>query len=126
MRHPHKLVKLIQMGVVTQLDAMSLTGEYGPDIKAAAVQMLLSNLLHTVASDTHGKRRRPRLHAGVAEIEKLCGAEIAKSMAVDNPKALIENRFLPYRPEPELKPMLSAKWSALVKSIGHTLSNKKK
>jgi protein-tyrosine phosphatase len=126
MRDPEKLVNLIRMGVVTQLDAMSLTGEYGPEIKAAALQMLLSNLLHIIASDTHGHRRQPRLQAGVVEVEKLCGAQVAQQMAVDNPKAVIENRSLPYLPEPQLKPMRAAKWTAFFKTIGRSLNSKKK
>ncbi|MEW6734744.1 MAG: CpsB/CapC family capsule biosynthesis tyrosine phosphatase [Acidobacteriota bacterium] len=126
MRYPEKLVQMIEMGCVTQLDAMSLTGEYGPEMKAAAQQMLLSDLLHIVASDTHGHRRRPRLHAGVDEIEKLCGPDAAFQMVVANPKAIIENRPLPYLPEPMLKPMFSARWSAFVKSISYSFSGAKK
>lgn len=125
MAHPEKLVKLIQMGAITQLDAMSLLGEYGPDFKSAALQMLFSNLLHIVASDTHCHRRPFRLHAGVAAIEKLCGPEIAQKMAVDNPKAVIENRSIPYLPQPDLKAKYSARWSAFMKTISNSFNLKK-
>jgi protein-tyrosine phosphatase len=72
---------------------MSLTGEFGPEVKRSAERLLTKRLLHIIASDAHSPNRRPPiLSAGVKAAEKIVGKEEARKMVTEYPKAVIEGR----------------------------------
>lgn len=56
---PGRLVALIQQGVLTQLTASSLLGMQGNTARRTAETLLRKGLIHCIASDAHGLRRRP-------------------------------------------------------------------
>jgi len=99
-KKPKRYYEMIRMGCLGQVTAMSLTGEFGPEIKRSAEKLLAKRLIHIIASDAHSPHRRPpMLSAGVKAAEKIVGKEEARKMVSEYPKALIEGRR-PDVPEP--------------------------
>ena len=95
------LVGLIRVGARVQLTASSLEGQFGPAAKRAALGMLDREMAHFVATDAHSLRRRPPTPARAREIiEKKWGDQRAQALFVENPRAVLEQRELPYEPEP--------------------------
>jgi protein-tyrosine phosphatase len=90
---PQRYYEMVRMGCLGQVTAMSLTGEFGPEVKRSAERLLTKRLLHIIASDAHSPNRRPPiLSAGVKAAEKIVGKEEARKMVTEYPKALIEGR----------------------------------
>ncbi len=99
-KKPKRYYEMVRMGCLGQVTAMSLTGEFGSEIKKSAEKLLAKRLIHIIASDAHSPdRRRPILSAGVKAAEKIVGKEEARKMVTEYPKALIEGRR-PDVPEP--------------------------
>ena len=99
-QRPQRYYEMIRMGCLGQVTAMSLTGEFGPEIKRSAEKLLAKRLIHIIASDAHSPGRRPPiLSAGVKAAEKIVGKEEARKMVTEYPKAVIEGRR-PDVPEP--------------------------
>ena len=92
-RNKNILKELIQAGALSQVTAMSLTGEFGKDIKKFSKTLLSHNLVHLIASDSHSKDRRPPiLSPAVAEAAKVIGRDKAEMMVKDTPQAIIEGK----------------------------------
>ncbi len=99
-RSPKRYYEMIKMGCLGQVTAMSLTGEFGPEMKRAAEGLLAHRLVHFIASDTHSVHERPPLLSpAVREAEKRVGREEAQRMVTEYPRALLEGRR-PDVPEP--------------------------
>jgi protein-tyrosine phosphatase len=99
-KKPKRYYEMVRMGCLGQVTAMSLTGEFGSEIKKSAEKLLAKRLIHIIASDAHSPHRRPPiLSAGVKAAEKIVGKEEARKMVTEYPKALIEGRR-PDVPEP--------------------------
>ena len=99
-QRPRRYYEMIQMGCLGQVTAMSLTGEFGPEIKKSAEKLLAKRLIHIIASDAHSPDRRPPiLSAGVKAAEKIVGKQEARKMVTEYPRAVIEGRR-PNVPEP--------------------------
>ncbi len=99
-KKPKRYYEMVRMGCLGQVTAMSLTGEFGPEIKRSAEKLLAKRLIHIIASDAHSPDRRPPiLSAGVKAAEKIVGKEEARKMVTEYPKALIEGRR-PSIPDP--------------------------
>ena len=99
-QRPQRYYEMIRMGCLGQVTAMSLTGEFGSEIKRSAEKLLAKRLIHIIASDAHSPDRRPPiLSAGVKAAEKIVGKEEARKMVTEYPKAVIEGRR-PDVPEP--------------------------
>jgi protein-tyrosine phosphatase len=98
-QNPRRYHKMIQMGCLGQLTAMSLTGGFGPSIKRLAEKLLAKRLVHLIASDAHSADGRPPiLSDGVCAAEKIVGREEALRMVTEYPEAILEGR----RPEVQL------------------------
>lgn len=92
-RNPNRYYQMVHMGCLGQVTAMSLTGEFGPEVKRVAERLLAHRLIHFIASDTHSLRERPPvLSRAVREAEKKVGGEEAQKMVTDYPRALLEGR----------------------------------
>lgn len=71
LRHPHKLPRLVEAGVLCSVTAGALAGRFGEPSYRLAIGMLREGLVHDVASDAHDARRRgPELAAGLARAER--------------------------------------------------------
>jgi len=98
--NPKRYYEMIQMGCLGQVTAMSLTGEFGPEIKQVAEKLVKKRLIHIIASDAHSAHRRlPILSSGVKAAEKIVGKEEAIRMVTEYPQAILEGRK-PDVPEP--------------------------
>jgi protein-tyrosine phosphatase len=98
--NPKRYYEMIQMGCLGQVTAMSLTGEFGPEIKQIAEKLVKKRLIHIIASDAHSAHRRPPiLSSGVKAAEKIVGKEEAIRMVTEYPQAILEGKK-PNIPEP--------------------------
>lgn len=55
MKNPELFISLVEQGNLAQLNAGSLLGKYGTDIKKCAEKLVARNLIHIVGSDGHNK-----------------------------------------------------------------------
>jgi protein-tyrosine phosphatase len=100
--NPDLLAELIGHGLRVQLTAGSLTGAFGSHARAAAETFLRRKLVHFVATDAHNmEKRSPRVREAIAALRAIAGDAVATALTDENPRAVIENRALPYEPEPE-------------------------
>ncbi len=103
--HPELLAALIEHGLRVQVTATSLTGAFGAQARQAAETFLRCGMVHFVATDAHNKEKRPpRMQEALAALRALVGDAATKALTVENPRAVIENRSLPYEPEPKEMP----------------------
>jgi protein-tyrosine phosphatase len=100
--HPEVLAALIGHGVRVQITAASLTGAFGSQARAAAELFLKRRMVHFVATDAHNMEKRPpRLQHALAALRDQVEESVAEALTRENPLAVIENRPLPYDPEPQ-------------------------
>ncbi|HEV7763698.1 MAG TPA: CpsB/CapC family capsule biosynthesis tyrosine phosphatase [Thermoanaerobaculia bacterium] len=99
---PDLLAALIGHGLRVQITATSLTGAFGSEARTAAELFLRRGLVHFVATDAHNMDKRPpRMKEALAALRSLTSDERVEALTVENPRAVLENRALPYDPEPE-------------------------
>ncbi|MBC7188100.1 MAG: hypothetical protein H5U38_13830 [Calditrichaeota bacterium] len=90
LRDPGLAEKLVERGVLLQLNSGSLRGVFGPETRRLAERLLDARLVHVVASDAHGaSARRPRLRETYALVERRWGTETAARLFVENPRRLL-------------------------------------
>lgn len=100
-RRPELLVEAVRAGVVLQLNAGSLLGQYGPVTRRTAEQLVRARLAHVIASDAHDpKRRPPTLAEAFQRASQLAGEEYVLWMR-QAAVAVVEGRAL-VLPEPEV------------------------
>jgi protein-tyrosine phosphatase len=97
--HPSTIARFVERGVLIQITAMSVTGEFGPAAKACADVLLRHNCVHFLATDTHRpKSRPPILSRGRDAAAAIIGAEAAAALVDDNPRAVIAGEDLQVLP----------------------------
>lgn len=95
-KNPKRYYEMIRMGCLGQVTAMSLTGEFGREVREMAERLLKSRWIHFIASDAHSPHRRPPLLSrGLKRAEKILGREEAFRMVTEYPQAILEGK----RPE---------------------------
>jgi protein-tyrosine phosphatase len=103
--NPDLLGALIGHGLRVQVTATSLTGAFGSQARVAAETFLRRGMVHFIATDAHNMTKRPpHVKESLAVLRALVGDAVTNALTVENPRAAIENRSLPYEPEPEEKP----------------------
>lgn len=101
--HYPAFVRLIGQGAWMQLTAGALTGMFGPRAQHWGERFLREGHTHIIASDAHSSgRRNPNMSAAVAVATHLLGAQEARRLVLDRPRAVLENR------EPNLYPLPQA------------------
>ena len=87
------LVSLIAQGMLVQVTAGSLLGEFGPTARRTAEIMLEHGMAHLLASDAHSSAwRPPRLARGVARAAQIVGEDAARRLVADVPAAIVANQ----------------------------------
>jgi protein-tyrosine phosphatase len=101
MRSPDLLFELLQMGTLTQANSGSFTGLYGRRVLEAAFHFLELRFTHFLGSDAHNPRL-PHLWLSdaVRSFEERIGKEAAYALVNDNPHAVLNDKELPYLPDP--------------------------
>ena len=96
---PSLVSEFVERGVLVQVTAMSLTGEFGPSAKTCADLLVRHNCAHFIATDTHRPDRRPPiLSKGRDAAARLIGPERARKLVYDNPLAVVNGDFLEVEP----------------------------
>ena len=105
------LYPLVESGCLTQITAMSLTGELGEPAMACACRMVELRLAHVIASDAHSAgNRRPGLSSAVAVAAHLLGSRReAENLVIHTPRAIISGQTIHLR-HPPLKPRKKKWW----------------
>lgn len=86
--------ELKENGVIIQIDAQSILGSFGFGSKRRCKKILDMRLADVAATDAHGSTRRPpSLTDTYSYIEKHYGERYARALCIDNPLAIIENRY---------------------------------
>jgi len=95
------LYDLVSMGAISQVTAMSITGDFGVFVKRTAEIMLKKRLVHLIASDAHGADKRPPVLSRAVEhtAEILGNYEEAMRMVTEVPAAILSGA-MPDFPEP--------------------------
>jgi protein-tyrosine phosphatase len=104
------LYAFVETSCVTQITAMSLTGELGESARGCACRMVALRLAHVIASDAHSAgHRRPELSSAVAVAAQLMGSrKEAENMVVRTPRAIISgNSALLRQPA---RPRIKKRW----------------
>lgn len=105
-RRLDKLVEFIQRGALAQVTASSLTAS---GALAEFTRTLLEHrLVHFIATDTHGvRRRKPELKPAVERASVWIGEEAAHALVYENPRRMLAGEALDV-PEPSLPAGLHA------------------
>ena len=90
LKNPDILFDLLNMKVLAQITAGSLTGMFGTDSMACARFLLRKGAVSFIASDAHSARyRRPVLSQAVQAAGKIIGKENALKLVTTNPQAML-------------------------------------
>lgn len=88
--HPNKVYELVSLGALSQITAMSLTGEFGSRAQKCAKTLLKHNLAHIIASDAHSVDHRPPVLSNAVKIaSRIVGEEDAAEMVTTVPQQVI-------------------------------------
>jgi protein-tyrosine phosphatase len=99
--HPELLAALIHHGARTQVTATSLLGAFGNSARTAAETFLRLGLVHFVATDAHNTDKRPpRIREALGALREIAGERATTALTRDNPQAVLDNRPLPFVPDP--------------------------
>ncbi len=90
--HYAMFTQLARRGVWMQITAGSLTGRFGEGAQYWGERMLDEGLVHILATDAHGVRRRaPLLAEGRHAAEKYVGKDEAQRLVFERPDAVLED-----------------------------------
>ena len=100
-KHPDFLYNLLKMGALTQVNQGSFSGIYGSRAQEAVFRFLELGFVHFLATDCHNTWIiRPQLSSAVRKAAQLIGEDNARALVDNNPLAVVEDKELPYMPEP--------------------------
>lgn len=101
-RNPERAFEFVQQGALLQMNAGSILGRYGTNVKNTARMLLNSHLIHFVGSDGHNTRRRPlKLDEALYAVTSEWGGERARLLFLENPrKALMGEEIATPEPMP--------------------------
>jgi len=89
-RYPWIVADLVTDGILTQVTAMSVAGQFGTAAKICADSLLRHNCVHFLATDTHRPEKRPPvLSRGRDAAAAIVGADAARLLVEDNPLAVV-------------------------------------
>lgn len=94
-KDPALLYELLQIGALSQVTAGSIRGDFGPDVRAAAMDFLKWNMVNVIASDSHNVRfRRPEMGFVYRELKEMDRKQI-DILTHTAPRAIIDNEAVP-------------------------------
>ncbi len=96
LREPDLLPQLVDIGCLMQVTAGSLMGTFGTNSQQLAEWMLSEGLVHFIATDAHGiKKRRPLMHRAFERVCKLAGESMANTICIQNPGLVAQGQQVP-------------------------------
>ncbi|MDU4934698.1 MAG: CpsB/CapC family capsule biosynthesis tyrosine phosphatase [Peptostreptococcaceae bacterium] len=91
--NPNIIYDCIKEGAIIQVNASSILGKHGKEIKKVSDILLDNNMIHIVASDAHGsERRRPQLREAYEFVKNKYSEETADNLFKNNQSLIIENK----------------------------------
>ena len=97
-RRPELIGRLRRQDVLMQIDAGSLTGQFGRRARRAAELLVQRGWAELVASDAHDLKHRPfSLAAARERIAALCGSGEVQRLLVDNPRQVLKGEDVELR-----------------------------
>jgi protein-tyrosine phosphatase len=100
LRDPARLFHWTEMGILTQVTAASLLGNFGDTVKRFTITLLEHRMAHIISTDAHGLgMRSPRLSKGYEEAARIVGQENASQMVREIPRQIIAGEAVSI-PEP--------------------------
>jgi protein-tyrosine phosphatase len=101
---------LVDRGVVLQLTAPALLGEYGGTVRRTAERLLLRGSYAIGSSDRHHPGRERSLSDLHNRIEELAGMDVAELLLRTNPRRLLDGQSpLPVEPAERKRPSLASR-----------------
>ncbi|ETJ48324.1 tyrosine-protein phosphatase [Pseudoalteromonas agarivorans] len=92
--NPFYIERLKQLGCEFQLTASSIEGGWGESARSISFDMLKSNIVNYIATDSHSVKRRPPILSNAKKIvADLFGASKAHEIFCTNPQRLTESLF---------------------------------
>ncbi len=92
MKEPERLLEWVQRGILVQMNAGSILGKMGEEVRLTAEFFLKNQLVHCLGSDAHGvKQRRPILDEAVIKITEIVGAEQTMIITKDNSAKILQD-----------------------------------
>jgi protein-tyrosine phosphatase len=92
-RYPWIAADFVGDGVLTQVTAMSVAGQFGMAAKICADNLLRHNCVHFLATDTHRPEKRPPvLSRGRDAAAAIIGTDAARVLVEDNPLAVVSGQ----------------------------------
>lgn len=89
LRQPKVLRPLVERGLLLQVTAGSLTGDFGPQIEKLSESLVSQGLVHFVGTDSHGcKSRPPVMSTAFHRVAKIAGESTAVDLCCRNPMAV--------------------------------------
>ncbi len=110
---PGVLERLVHRGLLLQVTAASVTGQFGPQAAQTARTLVRLRWAQFLASDAHSPRtRRPGMQAAWRQIAAWDGEETATRLAQANPRRLLAGEAIPHDPLPYLPEPKRRGWLA--------------
>ncbi|MGE5458877.1 MAG: tyrosine-protein phosphatase [Methanobacterium sp.] len=116
MEKPKILKQLTDRGILAQITAASVIGDFGKEIKKSSWQLIKQGSIHFIASDAHyhSGKRSPKLSEAYAEIKKQAGEQTAQNLFIENTGRVI-NGLAPIKAS---DPPPNRGWSQKIKTLG--------
>ena len=96
-----RVLEWAEQGCIVQVTGSALSGFWGERSRRAALWLLERQAVHVLATDAHEMEKRvPILSSARDSTADMFGEAVAEALVEANPRAIIENRPLPYFPEP--------------------------
>ena len=96
------LYDLVLQGILIQITAHSLRGEFGPAAEKCCLELLKHNLVHVIATDAHSSTGRPPyLSYALKKAAEIIDEKDALALVTSNPSAIIQGQNIPNLSEPE-------------------------
>lgn len=102
--NPGILYEWMEMGCLSQINKGSLYGKFGRGAAKTAGILLDFELVSCIASDAHSSVRRTPYMGEIREnIEERYDPDYTRKLFLDNPKAVLENRQIPFTGSPPVR-----------------------
>lgn len=92
-RAPERLERLLDLGAAALLDVAALVGKYGSETRRSAEALLERGLFDAACSDAHRPLDVDDAGAGIERLVELEGAEEARILLSEAPRALLAGRL---------------------------------
>ena len=94
LENPKKLYELVKQGILTQVTAASLTGDFGRKIKKFSFDIINANLAHFIASDAHNVSSRCfKMFEAYRLVEDKVGMDY-EEFFLQNAERLVQNKSI--------------------------------